>query len=182
MGIARANNHSNLMISIEIFLWVALITALDQIAKVGMQGWLMVGDRVPVVPGFFDLTLVYNKGAAFGMFSGIEGVLRPILLWLSTALAIGLVSYLLIFEYWSDRVGRAALALVAGGALGNIIDRARVDQVTDFLLVYYNDWHWPAFNVADSAICIGVALLIFKRPKRPAVLTEEGTGEGLSQE
>lgn len=137
----------------------ALVIALDQLTKVIALRELQPLLAQPVIPGFLNWTLAFNSGAAFSFLAGADGWQR----WLFTALAIG-VSAILIF--WLRRTARAdwrnavPLALIIGGALGNLIDRLRAGHVTDFIQVYYRDWSWPAFNVADSAISIGAVMLI----------------------
>jgi signal peptidase II len=113
---------------------------------------------VPVVP-FFNIVLVYNEGAAFSFLSDQGGWQR----WLFAGLAV-IVSLVLVA--WISRLGRddrwlaIALSLVVGGAVGNLIDRVLYGHVIDFLDLYYDQWHWPAFNIADSAIFLGVVLML----------------------
>jgi signal peptidase II len=139
--------------------WVALIAvtivALDQLSK-----WLVVHSISPeetrvVISGFFSLVSVRNTGAAWGIFRDYNLVLTAISL--LTVLAL----YLFRHSFQLNRPGpRLALGLIAGGIIGNLIDRIRVGSVIDFLSFYVGEYHWPAFNVADSAICIGVGLYI----------------------
>ncbi len=114
----------------------------------------------PVVPGFLNLTHIRNNGVAFGLFAG-DGGGNP---WLLTALGLAALGAVLAY-FWlassRDRVLLVALALVVGGALGNLIDRVASGAVTDFVDVYVGVHHWPAFNVADSAISIGIVLMAF---------------------
>ena len=139
--------------------WVALIAviiaALDQLSK-----WLIVRSISPdearvVISGFFSLVSVRNTGAAWGIFRDYNLVLTVISL--VTVLAL----YLFRHSFRLSRPGsRVALGLIAGGITGNLIDRIRVGSVIDFLSFYIGQYHWPAFNVADSSICVGVALYI----------------------
>jgi len=141
------------------WLWLAgIILALDLITKYLAQLWLEPYQPLEVLP-FFNLTLVFNRGAAFSFLSDASGWQR----WLFVGL--GLVASVVII-FWLRRLPRqekwtaVALVLVLGGALGNLVERLWQGHVTDFLDVYYRGWHWPAFNVADSAISIGVVLLL----------------------
>ena len=139
--------------------WVALIAVtivgLDQFSK-----WLVVRSIRPeethvVISGFFSLVNWRNTGAAWGIFRDYNLVLTAISL--STVLAL----YLFRHSFQLSRPGpRLALGLIAGGIIGNLIDRIRVGSVIDFLSFYVGEYHWPAFNVADSAICVGVGLYI----------------------
>ena len=119
------------------------------------------------MPGLFDLTLVYNRGAAFSFLAGASGWQR----WFFTGLGVAAAIFIvwLLARHGTQRLFSFALALILGGAIGNVIDRVARGQVVDFLLVYWQRWHWPAFNVADSAITVGAVLLIvdeFRRVRR----------------
>jgi len=140
--------------------WLAFsiaIVLVDQLTKYLVLARFRPGERLPVIDGLFDLVLAYNPGAAFSFLSNASGWQR----YLFVALAL-VVSFVLVL--FLRRAGSAALhlglALILGGALGNVIDRLVIGEVVDFLLVYHGSWSWPAFNVADSAISIGAALLI----------------------
>ena len=152
----------SLSLVIQLLCAAAAVAALDQFSKYWVVSSFQAGESRPVIAGFFNLVLVYNKGAAFGMFSGMEDGLRQLLLALTTIAALALVGYFFMQEYFADLPSRLALGFIVGGAAGNIIDRVRLGQVIDFLDVFYRQHHWPAFNLADSAICIGVAVLILK--------------------
>jgi signal peptidase II len=141
----------------------AVIVLFDQISKIMILENLQDGEIVPVVDGFFNLTLTYNPGIAFGLFATMDPFLRSILLSVTIALALIIVVVLLLKEYRQDRLAHIALALVVGGAVGNIIDRLRIGSVVDFLDFYLGTYHWPAFNVADSAICVAVIFLLFRQ-------------------
>lgn len=143
------------------WLWVsAAVIALDQISKLWIEQHFTLYQQQPVIPGLFNLTLAYNKGAAFSFLADQNGWQR----WFFTVLAI-LVSTVIV--YWMkglkghEKLTAVALALILGGAIGNVIDRIAYGHVIDFLDVYWRQYHWPAFNIADSAITIGAALLIF---------------------
>jgi signal peptidase II len=137
----------------------ALVIVLDQITKCFAVALLEPYKAHAVIPGVLNWTLAYNTGAAFSFLHDAGGWQR----WLFTALAIGVSAVLAV---WLGRTARRdwrtalPLALVIGGALGNLIDRVRLGHVTDFIEVYYRQWSWPAFNVADSAISVGAVLLI----------------------
>ena len=145
------------------------VVALDQWTKLLVLRSFQPGEIRPVIEGFFNLTLAFNKGVAFGLFADFSDGLRYALLGGTAALAIGAVLYFFKREYAHDPVGRAALVLVLGGAVGNIIDRVRLGMVVDFFDFYLGEYHYPAFNIADSAICVGVVVLIFRRPAPPPV-------------
>lgn len=132
-----------------------LVILLDQATKEWVRAVFSLHEKVPVIPGFFDLTYIRNTGAAWGMFSGQT--------WALSLLAIVMLVLLVVFRHRLMPPGllnRVALGLLCGGIVGNLLDRLRLDYVTDFLDFYVGDWHWPAFNVADSAICIGVGLYV----------------------
>lgn len=142
------------------WLWLsAVIIVLDQLSKWWVLANTSVGEQVSVIPGFLYRTLAFNRGAAFSFLADGGGWQR----WLFQLLAV-VISMVLIV--WLARTARRdwrtaiPLALIVGGALGNLIDRVRVGQVTDFVLVYFGRWPYPAFNLADSAICVGAVLLI----------------------
>jgi len=143
-----------------------LIALVDQITKLAVVEYLSTSDVIEVIPGFFNLILTYNPGVAFGLMADLEWAYRQIFLTLTAVIAVGIVFYFFFFEYRRDPWARASLASIFGGALGNIIDRVRLGEVIDFLDFYLGSYHWPAFNVADSAICIGVVVLIFRVPRK----------------
>ena len=152
-----------------------IIVILDQYTKYLAESYLAIGRSIEVIPGFFDLTLVYNPGAAFGMFGGLPDIYRRIVLWTVSVIGVGVVVYFLARETKNDRVAALSLAAILGGAAGNIIDRFRYDSVVDFLDVYWKNYHWPAFNVADSAISIGVTIIMFR------LIFEKKTDSGAGQ-
>jgi signal peptidase II len=142
-----------------IYLWLtALVIALDQLSKAAIERALGLYESIVVLP-VFEITRLHNTGAAFSFLAGAAGWQR----WLFTALAI-IVSVALLL--WLKRIDRSAtalasaVALILGGALGNVIDRLRLGHVIDFIHVHWGDHYFPAFNVADSAITIGAALLL----------------------
>ena len=138
------------------------VLVLDQLTKAIAYTFLENGKPVAVISSVFNLALVYNPGAAFGMFSSLPDASRRIVLLVVSLIALGVVVRFMLHEAKGDRFAQAALGGILGGALGNIIDRIRFDAVVDFLDFYYKSYHWPAFNVADSAISIGVCVLILR--------------------
>lgn len=148
------------------------VCLLDQVTKIYMAQNLEVGQNVEVIPDVFNLTLVMNPGAAFGLFANLPSTLRRVLLALVTVTAMSLVIVLLRKEARDDQLSSFALYMVIGGAIGNLIDRFRYDAVVDFLDFYWGDYHWPAFNVADSAISVAVFILILRSTIFPRKKTE----------
>ena len=109
----------------------------------------------PIIPGFFNLTLAYNRGIAFGLFANLSELLRIVILVLATSLMLVVALIFLWREYSNSKFGLTALGFILGGAIGNLYDRAFTGYVVDFIDIFYKDYHWPAFNTADSAICVG---------------------------
>ena len=127
----------------------------DQVSKEWVRGVFSLHESLPLVPGFFSFTYIRNTGAAWGIFSGQNLAL--------SLLAFVMLVALVLFRRKllpPGRPHRVALGLLCGGIVGNLFDRLRLDYVTDFLDFYYRGWHFPAFNIADSAICIAVAIYI----------------------
>ncbi len=137
----------------------AVVVVLDQITKMIVLDRLTPGVPVAVVQGFVALTLVMNPGLAFGLLSGIPAGWRWIVGLLSLVALVVLLRVALRILPSGGWREQSAIGLIFGGAVGNLIDRTRFGAVVDFVDVYYRDWHWPAFNVADSAITVGVAAL-----------------------
>lgn len=135
----------------------ALVVVADQLAKAAIRDRFTFGERLAVLP-FFDLTLLYNKGAAFSFLAGAGGWQRGV--FTTVGIVAAIVITRLIAKHGTRTLFSTALALILGGALGNVIDRVASGHVTDFLLFYWRDWYWPAFNVADSAIVVGAGLLV----------------------
>lgn len=137
--------------------WAVVVAVLDQISKYAILEYVMAPPRPIEVTPFFNIVLAWNRGVSFGMF-GHESDLGPILLTLlAVAISIGLLIWMWRAE---DKLTALALGLIVGGAVGNVIDRVRFQAVTDFLDFHAFGYHWPAFNVADSGICIGAGILI----------------------
>ena len=141
------------------FVLAAAIVALDQLTKWAVLGHFAYGERREIT-GFFNLVLVYNKGAAFSLFAQAAGWQTPLLA--AFALAAAVIVSVLILRNPDRGLLCLGLALILGGAVGNLIDRLRFGHVVDFLDFHALGWHWPAFNVADSAISIGAVLLILE--------------------
>lgn len=137
---------------------VALV--LDQLTKAWIVGNFTLYGSKTVIPGFFDLVYVTNTGAAFSMFADLNSPLRHYGFLSIGLLAVVLLSVMSVKMKANHRWYPIALGLIAGGALGNVIDRIRYGAVVDFLDFYLGRFHWPAFNVADSAICVGVGLFM----------------------
>jgi len=139
-----------------------IIVILDQAVKWITLHALPPGVPVTVIDGFFSLTLVMNPGLAFGMLGTVPAGWRWMVALLSVV-AVGVLATIatrLLPE--GGRVAAVAIGMIFGGAAGNLVDRARFGAVVDFLDFYWRGWHWPAFNVADSAISVGVALLALR--------------------
>jgi signal peptidase II len=144
------------------------VVVLDQVTKAIVIARIPLHRTIPVIAGFFDLTHVKNAGTAFG-FLNAAGASAPLLV---TGLALAVFAGVLVWAFRTPpehRLLQTALALVMGGAVGNLIDRVRFACVTDFLRFYVDRWEWPSFNVADSAISVGVALIAWDIWRRPEI-------------
>jgi len=137
----------------------AVIIAVDQLVKWIFLSKFVPGERLEVT-GFFNLVLVFNKGAAFSFLADAPGWQTPVLAGIALIASIAIA--VLILKNKNKRMFCGGLALILGGAIGNLIDRLRFGQVVDFLDFHALGWHWPAFNVADSAITVGAAVLILE--------------------
>jgi signal peptidase II len=150
------------------FLLAGAVVLLDQVTKILVDRAMELHESRPIVEGLLSLTYVRNRGGAFGMFSDADLPYQSILFSL-----ISLAAFMAIVSYaWklpaAHRLPQAGLALIMGGAIGNLIDRARLGYVIDFVDAYWGTHHWPAFNVADSAISIGVTLLVLDVLREPS--------------
>lgn len=132
--------------------------ALDQLTKYVVLSQFQDFERLNVIPNFFDLTLVYNYGAAFSFLANHNGWQKYFFIVLAFVISGWLVNE--IRQNKMGTLGNFAAAMIIGGAFGNVIDRFIHGKVVDFLLFYYQNWYYPAFNVADCFICVGVALLL----------------------
>lgn len=144
--------------------WVLLIffvgiLLLDQWTKSMVVQKLPLYQRVNVIEGFFDLTHVRNTGGAFGIFGGEKGGLGSILFVVVSLIAIGAIVVLFLKIKENEKTLALSFSLILSGAVGNLIDRLRYGEVVDFLDFHLAGYHWPAFNVADSAICVGIGLM-----------------------
>jgi signal peptidase II len=148
----------------------AAVLALDRLTKWMVETRVSFLDTFKVIPGFFDIVRSENRGVAFGLFNDSTSQWRTLLLVLFSVAAVIGVSIVLWRPERLDRLSRWGFALILGGAAGNVVDRILYGRVTDFLLFYIRDYQWPAFNVADSSIVIGSALLALGllRPKPQA--------------
>ena len=143
--------------SMRRFVVALAIVVLDQLVKWMVLARFAPGERLELT-GFFNLVLVFNKGAAFSFLADAQGWQTPLLV--AFALGAALAVSVLLVRSPGRRLLCAGLALILGGAIGNVIDRLRFGLVVDFIDLHAGGWHWPAFNVADSAITVGAALLI----------------------
>lgn len=146
------------------WLWLSTLTIiLDQLTKKIAEAELLLHKPVAIFPGF-NLTLMYNKGAAFSFLSEAGGWQRIFFVILSTVISIFLFFWLKQItqdeKQKNNKPLKIAIALILGGAIGNLIDRALTGEVVDFIQVYYSTYYFPAFNIADSAITLGAGLLI----------------------
>lgn len=149
---------------LSLYITSVLAIILDQISK-----WLVLGkledfERINIIPHFFDLTLVYNTGAAFSFLADHSGWQKYFFIILAIVISTWLANSVRQGEF--GQLGNFAAAMIIGGAFGNVIDRLVHGKVVDFLLFYWQNHYYPAFNVADSFICVGVALLIIDGMKK----------------
>jgi signal peptidase II len=147
---------------------VAAIVAVDQATKWWVTRALELHESVPIVDGLFNLTYVRNAGAAFGLFRQLPDAVRGPLFIVVSVGALVVLGSLLAGVRPEERGLRVAIAAVLGGAAGNLIDRLREGEVIDFLDVYWREYHWPAFNVADACITLGVCTLVLLSFRRSA--------------
>jgi signal peptidase II len=140
---------------------VIVVVALDQITKAAIVAKLFIHESYPIIDGFFNLVYVMNPGAAFGFLANTSEIFRYIFFIGITALVIVLIIYYILKSKSQNMFTVISLTLIFGGAVGNLIDRVRFGAVVDFLDFYIRSWHWPAFNVADSAISLGAVLMIW---------------------
>ncbi len=146
---------------IKLVVIAGVIIFLDQLTKGLILRYLPFNRTIPVVDGFFNITHIHNPGGAFGIMANLSPMLRNFIFLFISSLAVGL-----IFYFYKKTPARyswlaAGLALILGGAIGNLIDRVRFGIVIDFLDFYFGNLHWPAFNVADSAISAGIGIFLY---------------------
>lgn len=157
-----------------------VLVALDQITKMFIMHTMHLHESIPVISGFFNLTYIRNPGAAFGIFANSNSAFRLIFFVGTSVFALGLLGTIFYRLHSDDVWGQLTVSSIFGGAIGNLIDRLRYGEVIDFLDFHVSGYHWPAFNVADSAISVGVVslLIIFAMDKKK----EEPPPETLPQE
>ena len=159
MGERRSAMKKKYRVLLIILLW---ILSVDQWTKYSIQSRLTLHHTVPVVKGFFNLTHVRNPGGAFGILAGDQGGLGASLFLIVSLVAIGII-LLFFFKTKDDEdILYLAFSLVLAGAIGNLIDRFRYGEVIDFLDFHLFSFHWPAFNIADSVICVGMGLIVLE--------------------
>lgn len=148
----------------------------DQLSKLHIMQTMRLHESIPVIPNLFSLTYIRNPGAAFGLMAGSSNAFRMVFFGLTSVFALVLLGTILYRMPEREWMGRLSVAAILGGAVGNLIDRLRFGEVIDFLDVYIDNYHWPAFNVADSAITVGVIVLIihfmFEKQDVPPVVPE----------
>ncbi len=143
------------------WLWLSLLVViLDQVSKLAIAGSMQLYQSIPIMP-YVNLTYVHNTGAAFSFLSDAGGWQRWFFAGLALVISVVIAVWLARLKHHETLLA-VALSLVLGGAIGNLIDRLAYGYVIDFIDVYYQTWHWPAFNVADSAITLGVFLMLLE--------------------
>ncbi len=136
---------------------IALVLLLDQVTKYLIVSRVRMNEIIPVIPGFFNITHVHNRGAAFSLLATAPEAFRGAFFIIITVIAVAVIAFLIVKT--REPLSVISFSLIAGGAVGNLIDRVRHGEVVDFIQWYVKSLYWPSFNVADSAITIGVALL-----------------------
>ena len=150
------------------YLWiVGVIVALDQVTKALVDDFMTLHESRTIVEGLVRLTYVQNRGAAFGILSEAGLPYQSVMFSVVSLLALLAIALYAWRMPVQSRLPQTALALVMGGAVGNLLDRARLGYVIDYVDMYWGPHHWPAFNVADSAITVGVALLVIDILRNP---------------
>jgi signal peptidase II len=154
---------------------VTSIVSLDQITKTYIANSMYLHQSISIIPGYFNLTYIRNPGAAFGIMGSTSSGFRLIFFFLTSLFAMGLLITIFLRLEPHDWWGQITIASIFGGAIGNFIDRLQYGEVIDFLDFYINGYHWPAFNVADSAISVGVCslLVLFAFEKRKPNFTPQ---------
>ena len=157
MSTKKPSNSASKQSALPWFGLATIVILLDQLTKITIAKLFTYGESLPVI-SFFNLTLVYNKGAAFSFLANESGWQRHLFTGIGIVAALFIIY--LIIKHSSQRLFCVALACILGGALGNVIDRILYGHVIDFLDFYYARTHFPAFNLADSAITLGAGLFI----------------------
>ena len=156
-----------------------VLVGLDQFTKMLVAHAMYLHESIPVIKGFFNLTYIRNPGAAFGIFATSNSAFRLVFFVGTSIFALGLLATIFYRLHPDDAWGQLTVSSIFGGAIGNLIDRLRYGEVIDFLDFHINGYHWPAFNIADSAISVGVLslLIIFSLDKKQ----EESALESVSK-
>ena len=151
------------------------IIVLDQVTKSYIASKMYLHQSIPIIPEYFSLTYIRNPGAAFGILASSSSGFRMVFFLLTSLFALGLLITIFVRLEPNDWWGQLTIASIFGGAIGNLIDRLQFGEVIDFLDFYVNGYHWPAFNVADMAISIGVCslFLLFAFEKRKPALSPQ---------
>ncbi|MBM4255487.1 MAG: signal peptidase II [Deltaproteobacteria bacterium] len=150
-----------------------IILFLDQLTKTLIAQNVELHQRIPMLAGFFDLTHMRNPGAAFSFLAQAPDWFRQPFFLIATSVAIAALIFFILYAQEEGAFFVIAAASILGGAIGNLIDRLLYGEVIDFLLFYWHDWAWPAFNVADSCITIGVIGLLWASWKQPSTAPHE---------
>lgn len=146
---------------LQLEFWIAVaVVVVDQVVKAVVRSTFELHESLEVIPSFFNLTRVHNYGAAFGLMNAVEFPFKTVALSAVAAFALGALAWYGATLPAGQRLARLGLALIVGGAAGNLIDRIGSGYVVDFVDLYWREWHFWAFNVADAAITIGVSLMI----------------------
>jgi len=149
------------------------VIIIDQLTKLSIMQNMRLHESIPIIPNLFSLTYIRNPGAAFGLLAGSSNAFRTLFFGVTSLFALGLLGTILVRLPANDWMGQLSIASILGGAIGNLLDRLQYGEVIDFLDVYIETYHWPAFNVADSAISVGVVFLIihfaFEKKEAPQV-------------
>ncbi len=151
---------SNLGKTVIFFIAAGILVLLDQLTKLLLVKAIPLNTGIPVIPGFFNLIHVHNTGGAFSIFASTGSAWRQWIFIGLTVIVVIAISFAYTRVAKNDWWTRTAYIFISGGAVGNLIDRVRMGEVVDFLDVYVGSWHWPAFNVADSAISVGAVMLL----------------------
>ncbi|HXX75558.1 MAG TPA: signal peptidase II [Nitrospiraceae bacterium] len=136
------------------------VIVVDQLTKLSIMQNMRLHESIPIIPNLFSLTYIRNPGAAFGLLAGSSNAFRTLFFGVTSLFALALLGTILVRLPARDWTGQLSIAGILGGAIGNLVDRLQYGEVIDFLDVYIDAYHWPAFNVADSAISVGVVFLI----------------------
>jgi signal peptidase II len=158
-------NRKYIILSLALF----IILLLDQVTKLFIASSYNLYESSAVIPGLFNITYIRNPGAAFGFLAGADPAFRSIFFIAVSVAAVVFIALVFRKVRQEEKVAVLGLSLILGGALGNMIDRIRLGEVIDFLDVYVGSYHWPAFNMADSAISIGAFLLILEIVKKKSL-------------